>query len=133
MESQTIGALAALFGSLIGAGSSVATSWAGFKYAENKERRRQTLRKKEQLYSEFITETATLLLDAYDHDLQDLQTVTKAVAVLNRIRLVASDDVLQHAEDCMEKIIERYFKPNMTLQELHDNAAWRGNDPLKAI
>ena len=52
-------------------------------------------------------------------------------AILNRIRLLASDDVLTAADRSVTGILERYFQPNLSPDELRELMLTRPNDPLK--
>jgi len=86
----SISALAAVCGSLVGAlGSSVST-WI----AQRQQNRRDLLAKKifhrEQLYSDFISETARAMADAMQHRFQDPSRLIPNYALLSRIRLSSS-------------------------------------------
>jgi hypothetical protein len=50
-------------------------------------------------------------------------------ALLNRIRLNASEEVIQAAEHTIQNIIESYGRPNMTAEEIRKRTYWE--DPLK--
>lgn len=52
-------------------------------------------------------------------------------AVLNRIRLVAADDVLAAADRTATQIIERFFRPNLSAEEMRQLVLTRPDDPLK--
>jgi len=49
----------------------------------------------------------------------------------NRIRLTASDAVVGAADRTISRILELYFGPNLTKEELRTLALSRPNDPLK--
>ena len=123
--------MSALLGSLVGASASVATTWIGQKYSSHQERMRESAHQRELLYGEFITEASRLQMDSFGHQLDSAQAAVKIVAVVNRIRLVASDVVIAAAEQCVNEIIESYFAPNLTLAELHERQPWRKHDPLR--
>jgi hypothetical protein len=88
-----ISALAALFGSRVGAlGSSVST-WV----AQRRQDRRDLLGRKifhrKQLYSDFISEAARILMDALGNNFKDANKLIAAYALLSRIRLGSFKEV----------------------------------------
>ena len=54
-----------------------------------------------------------------------------AYALLNRIRLSASDAVLAEAENAVRRIAEQYFSPNISLEEIRAVTRSLRWDPLK--
>jgi hypothetical protein len=131
MDSTLITALAAALGSLVGAGASIATTLITQRTQARRESRAVTLRERETLYGEFITEASRLVVDALDHSLERPETFVKLYGVLGRIRLVCGEKILAEAEACCRRIIELYLKPNLTAEQVR--AAFEANDfdPLK--
>jgi hypothetical protein len=66
----TIPTLSAIGGSIIGALSSTVSAWIAQRHRERRELVAKTLAQREQLYSEFINESARLLVDAVQHSLE---------------------------------------------------------------
>jgi hypothetical protein len=126
----TISALAAIFGSLTGALASSVSTWI----TQNHQGRRDLLAKRvfyrEQLYSDFISESAHAMADAVRHNLQDPNNLTTAYALLSRMRLSSSTDVLASAERVVHHVISTYSEPNLTSEEIQTRAAKR-EDPLR--
>ena len=58
------------------------------------------------------------LTDAFDHTLDKPETVVTVYAILGRIRLGSSDAVLAAAEECCDRVIDLYAKPNRTMDGL---------------
>jgi hypothetical protein len=131
MDAATLTAVSALLGSLVGASASVVTTWISQKYSSRQERTRELAQQRQLLYAEFIGEAARLEIDSFERKLDSAKTVVTIVSVLNRIRLVAGDEVVARAEKCVDEIIESYFSPNLTVAELHDRQPWRVHDPLR--
>jgi hypothetical protein len=130
MNSETITALAAILGSLVGAlGSSIST-WITQRHQGRRELLAKKIFHREQLYSEFITESARLVVDALEHNLSDPKNLIPAYALLSRVRLSSSPDVLATAEDVVRSIIGTYAKPNLTLEQIQSRAT-DGEDPLR--
>jgi hypothetical protein len=56
-----------------------------------------------------------------------------AYALVNRIRLSASEPVLAQAEAVLKRIAEQYFSPNVSIEEFRTIALSREADPLKSF
>jgi hypothetical protein len=101
-----------VFGSVSGASAAIATTWIAQKGQTVRERAKSETRKREILYGEFITEASRLVADAFDHTLDNPETLVGIYAILGRIRLVSSDAVLKAAEECCNRILDVYAEPN---------------------
>jgi hypothetical protein len=126
----TISALAAIFGSLTGALASSVSTWITQKHQGRRDLLAKRIFYREQLYSDFISESAHAMADAIQHDLQDPNNLTPAYALLSRMRLSSSTDVLASAERVIQHIINAYSEPNLTPEEIQSRAAKR-EDPLR--
>jgi hypothetical protein len=133
MDATLIGAFSGVLGSLVGGSATVATAWLTQKTAARRELVQLELRGREVLYGEFIAECSKLLLDAMAHTLDKPETLLKAYALLNRIRLSASPAVLKEAEHLLRRITEQYFSNNLTVEEMRSIARSEDADPLKAF
>jgi len=118
MDQNLITAMAGVLGSVTGASAAIATTWIAQKNQTIRERAKSETRKREILYGDFITEASQRLANAFDHSLDSPETLVKLGAILGRIRLVSSDAVLVAAEECFDRIVELYAKPNRTMDEL---------------
>lgn len=118
MDSNLITALAGVLGSVSGASAAIATTWISQKHQTVRERAKWETRKRETLYGDFITEASRLIADAFDHTLDNPETLVKLYANLGRIRLVSSDAVLAAAEECCDRILDLYARPNMTIDQI---------------
>ena len=67
----SISALAALCGSLVGALSSTISTWIAQRHQNQRDLGAKKTFHREQLYSEFISETARAYADAVQHTFQD--------------------------------------------------------------
>jgi hypothetical protein len=123
-------AMAALCGSLVGAlGSSVST-WITQRHADRRDLLARRIFYRVQLYSDFITESTRVLVDALENDFKDPDRLIPAYALLSRIRLTSSDDVLASAEVLVKDIVKNYGEPNLTAEQIRSKAL-NGKDPLK--
>ena len=134
LDTGLISAMAGVLGSLVGGSSTVAMTWITQKTLTRRELLQMEMRKREALYGEFIAECAKLLMDSLAHTLDKPETLLVAYALVNRIRLSASDAVLAEAEGVMRRITDQYFARNLSLEEMRELAA-KGTaaDPLKSF
>jgi len=130
MSSAMIAALAAIAGSIVGAlGSGVAT-WITARHQDHRDLLGRQIARREELYSDFIGESARLLVDAMQNNASDLQKLLPLYALLSRIRLSSSQAVLGKAEQVVEIILNTYPQPNLTIEQIESNAI-NGRDLLK--
>ncbi len=129
---DTTAALAAIFGSLVGAlGSSIST-WITQRHQDRRDLLARKIFHREELYSDFITESARLLVDALEHNESDPKNLIPAYALLSRMRLSSSPHVLTTAENVVREIVDTYAKPNLTPGEIESRAV-NGSGPLKTF
>jgi hypothetical protein len=128
--STWVTALSGMVGSVVGVSATVAVAWIKQKTLDERELLREEIRKRETLYGEFIGECARLLVDAIQHTLEKPEPLLPAYALLNRIRMCASHEVLAAAERLLGRITEQYFSSNLSAQELYQLARAAKTDPL---
>ena len=97
MDTAIVSALAGIFGSLSGGSASVAITWLAHNRRSKREARLAEVAKREALYGEFINECSTRVMDSLERNLDKPETLLSIYALLNRIRLCASDAVLTQA------------------------------------
>ncbi len=132
MTNEIITAMAAVLGSLVGGSATVATTWVTQRTQSKRELIGAETSKRETIYGEFISQCSTRLVDAFENTLEKSETLLPIYALLNRIRLCASDAVLCEAERALAAIAEQYFSPNLSLEQMRtlvrDGAT---TDPLR--
>jgi hypothetical protein len=133
MEPAFLSAMAAVSGSVVGGSATIATAWITQKTSTKRELIRQELRKRETLYGEFISECSRLAIDALVHGIEKPETMWSAYALLNRIRLSASEAVLAQGEGVLKGIATQYFSANVSLDEFRSIALSHDHDPLKSF
>ena len=131
MDTAFLGALSAVLGSLVGGSASVATTWMAQKTLNRREVLREELRKREALYGEFIGECAKLFMDAFTHNLEKPESLLPVFALINRVRLCASREVLAEAERVLTRLTDQYFAKNLTVEELRELTHTEQADPLR--
>lgn len=118
MEPAYISAIAGLTGAAIGGMTSFASNWFTQHTQLHDKYRQERWSKREQLFSAFIVEASRLYGDALTHENDSAANLVRLYAMVGRMRLVASRDVLASAERTMDVIVQTYLEPNRTLQEL---------------
>ena len=126
----TIPTLSAIGGSIIGALSSTFSAWIAQRHRERREVVAKKIAQLEQLYSDFINESARLLIDAVQHSLENPGTLVPLYALLSRIRLTSSTAVIESGERVIATIVKTYFEPNLTPDDIQ-SAANRHSDHLQ--
>jgi hypothetical protein len=111
-------ALAALAGSAIGGLTTLAVTWItqGNQLRALLRTRDQTTRQK--IYKEFIEETSKLYGDALMHSAVDTTTLIEAYALISRMRVISSPELVEKADAALRSIVDIYFLPNKTMAEL---------------
>lgn len=123
-------ALAAIFGSLVGALGSAVGTWITQRYQGRRDLLAKHIVRRETLYSDFIAESARMMVDAMEHNDLDLQKMIPLYALLSRIRLSSSEPVLQAAEQIIKVIVNTYPQPNLTPEQIESRTI-EGQDPLR--
>ena len=130
MNSGIITALAAITGSLVGAMGSVIGTWINARHQDRRDVVAKLIARREALYSDFIGESARLLVDAMQNSSGDIQRLLPLYALLSRIRLSSSKPILQKAEEIIDTIVVTYPQPNLTADQIQTRAL-NGEDPLR--
>jgi hypothetical protein len=126
MDATVVTAMAAAIGSLVGASASIATTWLTQRTQTARAATEWKLHERESLYNEFITEASRLSATALVHSLERPEQLAALYGILGRIRLLSSNEVLEKAEVCCQRIVELYRRPNLSAEQLH--AAYEAND-----
>jgi hypothetical protein len=129
-DPATISALAAIFGSLTGALASSVSTWMTQRHQDRRDILAKRIFHREQLYSDFISESAHAMADAIQHNYHDPDKLIPTYAVLSRMRLSSSTNVLASAQQVIQHNIGTYSDRNLTPEEIQSRAAKR-EDPLR--
>jgi hypothetical protein len=131
MDTAWISAFSAVMGSLVGGFTSFLTTYANQRAQYRRDFLSRQLAQRENLYSEFINEAARLQVDSLEQELVRPSTMVAIYALGNRIRLNASEEVVQAAENAVREIIESYRRPKMTAEDIRRQAFLEIQDPVK--
>jgi hypothetical protein len=125
MNSAYLSAIAALSGSAIGGFASFATTWLTQHAQERSQRFAQAMARREHLFGEFIDEASKLVTDALTHELDDPSKFVRLYALVGKLRLFASANVISKAEEVMQSIVEIYNLPNWDFRNPEDRQSQR--------
>jgi len=114
LDPASISALAAIFGSLTGALASSLSTWITQRHQDRRDLLAKRIFHREQLYSDFISESARAIAEAIQHSFQHPNKLIPTYALVSRIRLSSSKEVLTSAERVIQHIINTYSEPNLT-------------------
>ncbi len=132
MDSAMITAMAAIGGSMVGAMGTFVGSWITQRFHDRRDLLANQIARRETLYSDFISESARLLVDSLENNVVDPKNLIPAYSLLSRIRLGSSPRVLAAAEYVMKDIMETYPKPNLTAEQIRSGTL-RDETPLKTF
>lgn len=124
-------ATAALLGSLLGGSATIATAWITQRWSARRERIRDEIALREALDSDFVAEVSKLAIDSFLNRLEHAERVFPSFALLNRIRITSSPEVLAAAERTVMRISDQYFSENLTIEDLREMARSHPESPLK--
>jgi hypothetical protein len=133
IDGAYLSALGALAGSAIGGATSFLSTWLGqgaqfrAQTALNDKGRRQ------ELYRDFVTEASLSYVDALTKDAPDLSKTIRLFALISRMRILSSLDVVEQADSVARMIVDTYPQPNKTLHELHQMVEDNALDPLRGF
>ncbi len=89
--------------------------------------------RRERLYGEFVDEASRLLADALTHHLEEPSKMVPLYAIMGKLRLFASANVVTRADEVMGQIVEIYDLPNADFRNPADRPAQQRVDILRAF
>jgi hypothetical protein len=131
MDAAYLPAVAALVGSAIGGLTSLATTWLTQHGQAKFQQLTQDRVQRETLFAAFIDEASVLYADAFEHQSTDLSKVAKLYAMISRMRLLCSENIVDHADRVSQMIIDTYLGPNKSFRDIAELRASGALDPLK--
>src|SRR5258707_11620265 len=130
MDSTLTSVLAALGGSIIGASTPVLSNFVLQRSLTQRELTNREIVQREELYSEFIRQGTACYAKALSQSLENIDEIVAMYALVNRIRLFASGGVLEAAEACVKKLVEKYGEKNINIDKIKSVAMEPHADPL---
>jgi hypothetical protein len=133
MDPAFFSAFAALAGSVIGGVTSLGASWLTQRVQFRAQQYTRELSRREDLYKGFIEEASRLYADAYERDDPKVSELVNLYALVSRMRILSTPQIVESADEVVRVIIDTYRGPNKTfrdVKELLDNDAM---NPLKVF
>jgi hypothetical protein len=122
LDPVSISALCVLGGSLVGALTSLVSTWLTQKHLDRRELLGKQIADRETLYASFISEAARALLDSLDHSLDNIGGMIPLYTLYSRIRLSSSEVVVIAGGKVIGEIIAAYRRPNLTRAQIQEEA-----------
>jgi hypothetical protein len=125
-------ALSALAGSVVGGLATGITTWLSLRSAARAGRLATELTRRQDLFRDFIVAASAAYSRALVSDEPQIQEIIAVYAMLSRMRVLCSPEIVACATKIMRLTVDTYFEPNKTLRELREmikNEAFI--DPLK--
>src|ERR1700734_2430832 len=133
MDSTLTSVLAALGGSLVGASTPVLSNFVLQRSLTQRELTNREIAQREELYAEFIRQGTTCYAKALSQSLEKIDEIVAIYALVNRIRLFASESVLQAADEFVTTLISKYSEPNLSIKELETVVLEKHANPLSVF
>jgi hypothetical protein len=137
MNSGVISALAAIMGAIVGGLASLASTWISERSRRRRDILQREITKREAAYSEFIDRASKIYVASatrhIDADDAEIEGTISLYAVVSRIRLFASDQVITEAEKVIDQIFMQFGATNISVEQLRKIAVETRDDPLRTF
>ena len=132
MNTAYLSALSALAGSVVGGLTAGITTWLSLRSAARAGHLSAQLVRRQELFRDFIVAAS----NAYGHALvsgkPQIEEIVALYAMISRMRILCSAEIVACAEKIMRLTIDTYFEPNKTIGELREMIKTEAIiDPLK--
>jgi hypothetical protein len=132
MDAAYLSALSALAGSVVGGLTTGLTTWLSQREQARAGQLAHNLSRREELFKDFIVAASKAYGEALMTDKPQIQELVALYAMISRMRVLCSPQVVGRAENVMRATTSAYGAPNKTIAELHALVkSGAGIDPLK--
>lgn len=118
MDALHILPIAAFGGSAIGSFATLVTNWLTRRRKDRVRRTERAISQREKLYRQFIEEASRLYADALVNEQSEPSMLVGMYALVGRMKITSSDDVVHAAEKVGRMILNTYLSPNRTFADL---------------
>jgi hypothetical protein len=129
MDMLYIPALASFSGSASGTLASIVTGWVTQRRKDRVRRSLRTTSQREQLYTSFVEQASRLYAHALMNDTSEMSKLVDLFALVARMKILSSDEVIAAAENAGRLIVETYLSPNKSFADLPELLS--GMDPFR--
>ena len=130
MDNTLTGVLAALGGSAIGATTPVISNFLLQRSVTQRELISRAIAQREELYAEFIGQGSACYAKALSQTMDSIDDMVALYALVNRIKLFATEGVLRAAEAFVKQVVQKYGEANMSIAQITSVALQQDLDPL---
>ena len=132
MDPAYLSALSALAGSVVGGLTSGLTTWMSVRTQARAGRLANDMDRRQDLFRDFIVAASKTYGTALRSNDPNIDELVALYAMMNRMRVLCSQDICRCADRVLRLIVDTYFSPNKTIDELHElMKAEHAIDPLK--
>jgi hypothetical protein len=132
MDVGYISALSALAGSVIGGLTSGVSAWLNQRTLARAGQLAHDLSRRQELYKDFILAASKTYAEALVISDPKIEELIALYAMISRMRVMSSPDIVARAERVLLETTDAYFAPNRTVPELRELIeTGTGVDPLK--
>jgi hypothetical protein len=133
MNGAELGALSALAGSALGGITPLLSNYFIQRGQTQRELLSRALADRQTLYSEFIQFATKVYVDATTRHLESMDDLIALYALVSRIRLFASNPVIEAAEEFAMRVTKRYGEEDLSLEDLRAATLTPHVDPLNVF
>ena len=133
MDSTLTSVLAVLGGSVVGASTHILSNFVLQRSLTRRELTNREIAQREELYAEFIRQGTACYAKALSQSLEKMDDLVAMYALVDRIRLFASESVLEAAEDFVRTLISKYGEHKKSIEEMETAALEKHVNPLSAF
>jgi hypothetical protein len=133
MDAASLPALAALSGSAVGGLTSFFATWLGQTAQLRAQLMLHDKGRRQELYREFIDEASALYIHALTSDAPDPGEAIRLYALISRMRFLSTPPVVAEADRIARQVMQSYYEPNKSLDELHAMLNRDALDPLRGF
>jgi hypothetical protein len=120
MDIAYISALSALAGSVIGGLTSGVTAWMNQRSLARAGQLAHDLSRRQELYKDFILAASKAYGEALVVSEPKIEELIALYAMISRMRVMSSPNIVTCAERVILETTDTYFKPNRTVPELRE-------------
>ena len=112
MDPAYLSGLAIFLGSVVGALSSLASTWLSKAREDRALRASANKLGRQKLYAQFVDEASKLYLDALIRDQADPSALVSIYALISKMRMASDSGVIENAENVVATVLNTYSQPN---------------------
>ncbi len=120
MDTAFISAFSALAGSLVGGLASGVTTWLGHRTQAKAGYHLHNVTQRENLYRDFVIAASEAYGAAIIQNEPRIQDLVVLHAMVSRMRILSTPEVVSCAEKTVSLIIDLYFLPKKTFPEIYE-------------